>query len=76
MAIWGWSSAWFLPFLRSRMLILLGEEDNLVPTANGKILKFLKPDAVLETVPGAGHLFLLTHREAMAERVEDFLDEA
>jgi poly(3-hydroxyalkanoate) depolymerase len=75
MAIWGWSSAWFLPFLKARMLVLLGEADRLVPIANGRILKWLKPDAVLETIPGAGHLFLITHRDTMAERVEAFLDE-
>lgn len=75
MAIWGWSSAWFLPFVKARMLVLMGEEDRLVPVANTRIFQFLKPDARCETVPGAGHLFLVTHRDKMAERIEAFLDE-
>jgi poly(3-hydroxyalkanoate) depolymerase len=75
LAIWGWSSAWFLPFLKARVLILMGDDDRLVPVANGRFLRWLKRDATCETIPGAGHLFLLTHRDAMARRVESFLDE-
>jgi poly(3-hydroxyalkanoate) depolymerase len=75
LALWGWSSAWFLPFLKSRTLILMGEDDRLVPAINGHILSWLIPNSLCETLPEAGHLFLLTHRDAMAERVEAFLDE-
>jgi poly(3-hydroxyalkanoate) depolymerase len=76
LAIWGWTSAWFLPFLRRSSLILMGEDDRLVPTANGRLLRALLPQARLEIVPNGGHLFLLTHREEMAERIAAFLDEA
>jgi poly(3-hydroxyalkanoate) depolymerase len=75
LALWGWSSAWFLPFLKSRTLILMGEDDRLVPPINGHILSWLTPDSRCETIPEAGHLFLLTHRDVMAARVEAFLDE-
>lgn len=75
LAIWGWTSAWFLPFLRRPSLILMGDDDRLVPTANGRILRTLMPDARLEIVADGGHLFLLTHRAEMAERIEAFLDQ-
>jgi len=74
LAIWGWTSLWFLPFLKVRTLILTGEDDRLVPLPNGYILRALIPGAKLEILPGEGHLFLLTERERMVGRVEEFLD--
>jgi pimeloyl-ACP methyl ester carboxylesterase len=75
LAISGWTSAWFLRFLEARTLILSGAEDNLVPLPNAKLLKCMIPDARLHVIDDGGHLFLLTHREALAEEVERFLDE-
>jgi poly(3-hydroxyalkanoate) depolymerase len=74
LAVAGWSSAWFMPFLKARMLVLMGDDDRLVPVINGHILAWLTPGARLEVIPGAGHLFLITHRDTMAERVDAFLD--
>ncbi len=74
LAVWGWTSVWFLPFLKAPTLILAGEDDRLVPLANGRILNALIPCARLETLPGEGHLFLLTDRQRMAAQVEAFLD--
>jgi poly(3-hydroxyalkanoate) depolymerase len=74
-AISGWVSAWFLPFLKARTLILGGAEDNLVPLVNEKLLKRLIPGARLHVIEDGGHLFLLTHREALAAEIERFLDE-
>jgi pimeloyl-ACP methyl ester carboxylesterase len=56
-AMVGWTSAFFLPFLKSRTLVLMGESDRIVPLVNGKLLARLIPHAELKTVPG-GHLFL------------------
>lgn len=75
LAISGWTSAWFLRFLKARTLILMGAEDNLVPLANGKLLKRMIPDARLQVIEDGGHLALLTHRARLAAEVERFLDE-
>src|SRR5690348_13486505 len=37
-AMLGWTSAWFLPFLKQKVLILMGDHDKIVPVVNGKIL--------------------------------------
>lgn len=75
LAIWGWTSAWYLRRLAPRTLILMGEEDRLVPMANGRFLQRMIPNSRLETISDGGHLFLLTHREGMAARVEEYLDD-
>jgi poly(3-hydroxyalkanoate) depolymerase len=64
----------WLPRLRQPTLVLAGESDPIIPVVNGRILAGRIPNARLEVVPG-GHLFLLTHAEAMAARVNAFLDE-
>jgi pimeloyl-ACP methyl ester carboxylesterase len=53
--------------------VLAGESDPIIPVINGRVLAGRIPGARLEVVPG-GHLFLLTHAEAMAARVNAFLD--
>lgn len=74
LAITGWTSLRKLTRLSAETLILMGAQDRLVPPANGQILKFLLKDARLEVLEGAGHLFLLTHRDIAASRIETFLD--
>jgi poly(3-hydroxyalkanoate) depolymerase len=72
-ACFGWSSLPWLPFLRQRTLVMVGDDDPLVPVANGRILTRLIPDARLVTIED-GHLFLLTSAEESARIVSDFLD--
>jgi poly(3-hydroxyalkanoate) depolymerase len=55
-------------------LVLSGESDPIIPVANGRVLAGRIPNARLEVVQG-GHLFLLTHAEPMAARINAFLDE-
>jgi poly(3-hydroxyalkanoate) depolymerase len=76
LALWGWTSAWFLRFLEAPTLILAGEDDRLIPLANARLLQWMIPDARLRTIPDGGHMFLLTHREEMADEVERFLARA
>src|SRR5262249_10582216 len=59
-AMLGWTSAWFLPFLKQKVLILMGDADKVVPVVNGRILATLIPDARLKVVKGGGHLFLVS----------------
>lgn len=70
----GWTSAWFLPFMRARTLILMGEQDKIVPVVNGHILKSLARNATLKVVKG-GHLFLVSRAREVVPIMRDFLDE-
>lgn len=74
LAMIGWTSAPALPFLRKPTLIMMGDEDAIVPLANGKILHKLIPHSELEIFEGGGHLFLLSHREQSVSCMRAFLD--
>lgn len=68
-------SGLWLHRLRQPTLVLHGDADPIVRLANGKILAARIPDARLHTVPGGGHLFLVTRPEEMAELITGFLRE-
>ncbi len=70
----GWSSYIWLSQIKLPTLILMGEDDPLVPPVNGKILLSRLPNAELETVP-CGHMFVLTKAEIVADRVQEFIRE-
>ncbi len=69
----GWTSWPWLPRLRLPALVLMGADDPIVPTVNGRILAGRLPDARLEIVP-CGHLFILTDPAGTAARIETFID--
>jgi pimeloyl-ACP methyl ester carboxylesterase len=73
-AMAGWTSALFLPFIKARTLVLMGEDDRIVPMINGRLLAALIPHARLATMPG-GHLFLISRASVAAPMIEAFLDE-
>jgi poly(3-hydroxyalkanoate) depolymerase len=75
LAMLGWTSAPFLPFLRSPTLIMMGGDDQIVPVANGKFLNFLIPDSELLVIEDGGHLFLLSHVEESIAAIRGFLDQ-
>jgi len=71
----GWTSAPALPFLlKQETLIMMGDDDAIVPLANGKFLDMLIPNSELAVFEGGGHLFLLSHREESVETIREFLD--
>jgi poly(3-hydroxyalkanoate) depolymerase len=72
-AITGWSSVPWLRRLPHRTLILAGNDDPIVPLANGRILSRLIPDARLHIVRGGGHLFLLESPAGIATLITKFL---
>jgi poly(3-hydroxyalkanoate) depolymerase len=72
-AISGWTSVPWLNRLPQPTLVLAGDDDPIVPLANGRILNALIPDSRLHVVSGGGHLFLLERPVEMAARVLDFL---
>ncbi|KPM25796.1 poly(3-hydroxyalkanoate) depolymerase [Citromicrobium sp. RCC1885] len=73
MALAGWTSLPALPFLDKPVLVMMGENDPIVPLANGRLLAGAIPDARLEVFEGAGHLFLMTHPERAIHLLREFL---
>lgn len=73
-AMLGWTSAPALPFLKTPTLIMMGDEDAIVPLLNGRFLHSLIPNSELEIFEGGGHLFLLSHREQSVSCIRAFLD--
>ena len=74
LAMLGWTSAPALPFMKKPTLILMGDDDQIVPLANGKILDTLIPNSELHVLEGGGHLFLLSHADQSVSAIRAFLD--
>ena len=74
LAMIGWTSAPALPFMKKPTLILMGDDDQIVPLANGKILDTLIPNSELHVLEGGGHLFLLSHANQSVSAIRAFLD--
>jgi poly(3-hydroxyalkanoate) depolymerase len=73
-AITGWTSLLWLRRLTQPTLVIAGDDDPIVPLANGHLLSRLIPDARLHVVPDGGHLCLLERPAEMAALVSAFLD--
>ena len=75
-AMIGWSSMAFLSGLNKiPTLVLMGEQDGVMPACYGEMLAEHIDGAVLEVVPGS-HLFPFTHAAAISARISAFLDHA
>ena len=75
LALAGWTSAPFAPFLfKAKTLILMGDKDNVVPIANGKILNTIIPNSELKIIEGGGHLFLVSQAQETLKLINEFLD--
>jgi pimeloyl-ACP methyl ester carboxylesterase len=68
----GWSSWGFLPDITHETLVICGDDDPLVPLANGRMLAERIPRARLEVVERGGHLLLWDDAEA-GERIGRFV---
>lgn len=73
-AMLGWTSLPALPFMSKEVLIMMGDDDQIVPLINGKILKTAIRNSRLEVIEGGGHLFLLTHADESVAALREFLD--
>ena len=73
-AMLGWTSAPALPFMRKDTLIMMGDDDQIVPLLNGKFLDMLMPNSELMVLKGGGHLFLLSHSDECVAALREFLD--
>ncbi len=75
MAMFGWTSAPFLPFMKKETLIMMGGDDQIVPITNGKLLNMLIPNSRLFEIKDGGHLFVLSHIDESMNAIRGFLDE-
>ncbi|NCP18727.1 MAG: alpha/beta fold hydrolase [Erythrobacter sp.] len=73
LALAGWTSLPALPFLDKPVLVMMGENDPIVPLSNGQLLAGAIPGARLEVFADAGHLFLMTHPEKSLRLLREFL---
>ena len=73
-AMLGWTSLPALPFMSKEVLIMMGDDDQIVPLINGKILNTAIRNSRLEVIEGGGHLFLLTHADESVAALREFLD--
>jgi pimeloyl-ACP methyl ester carboxylesterase len=69
----GWSSLSFLADIEQPALILIGDEDPLVPVDAARQVADAIPNADLRVFDGSGHLLLLDEPERTAEVIDDFL---
>ncbi len=75
LAMLGWTSAPLLPFLmKAETLVMMGDSDNIVPLANGKLVASLIPGAELYVVKDGGHLFLVSKAAETMPVIREFLD--
>lgn len=75
MAVLGWTSVPFAPFIRQPTLVLTGDDDPVIAPVNARIMHRLLPNAKLQVFHD-GHLGLLTSAEELAPIIEGFLQEA
>ena len=72
-AFTGWSSLAQLWSIRRPTLVIAGDQDPLIPICTTRVLAGLIPDARLEVMRGAGHLFLLDRPAQSSAVIDDFL---
>ncbi|HZQ53837.1 MAG TPA: alpha/beta fold hydrolase [Bryobacteraceae bacterium] len=69
-----WNSYRWLPRLEVPTLVLHGEQDCLIPVANGKVIAARIPRAELCAIPDAGHILMTDQPEACTAAVARFLE--
>ncbi len=74
LAMTGWTSVPFLGLIRQPTLVLGGDDDPIIPSANPRMQARLIPHARLHVYEG-GHLALLTEADQLAPVIDSFLDE-
>lgn len=73
MALLAWNSAFSMPFVKCETLILAGAQDHVVPLANQHLLQMFLQRSQLDVIDDAGHLFVFSHKNEVAQRLRDFL---
>ena len=63
-----------LPSIRAKTLVLTGNRDVLFPPENSQTLAKQIPDAQLEVIEGAGHMFWISHPTETLHALTSFLE--
>ena len=71
-AVLGFTTLPLLPLIRQRTLVLTGDEDPIIPVANGRILAAGIPHATLHVYHG-GHVELVTRPSLLTPMITSFL---
>lgn len=74
LAMSGWTSLPWLPFIGQPALVLMGRDDRIVPPVNGRIMAALMPRARLELIDD-GHMFMISQPQRTAALIEGFLSQ-
>jgi poly(3-hydroxyalkanoate) depolymerase len=69
-----WSSWSFLDKIPHETLVISGDDDPLIPVVNAEFLAARIPNATLDIVERAGHLFLCDDARHIAGRIRGFLE--
>jgi len=64
-----------LPLIAAPTLVIHGENDQLIPSANAHLLAEAIPHTRLVLIPGAGHIFTTDRFDASRDAVLSFLKE-
>ena len=70
----GWSSLPFLRLIRQPTLLVMGDDDPIIPAVNARIMARFIPDSRLHLYRG-GHIALITEADRLAPVIEEFLDD-
>jgi poly(3-hydroxyalkanoate) depolymerase len=70
-----WTSRHFLHAIPHETLVICGDDDPLMPVANARMLAERIPNARLEIIARAGHLFLWDDAETAGPIISRFLEE-
>jgi pimeloyl-ACP methyl ester carboxylesterase len=68
-----WTSLPWLRELSQPTLVMTGDHDPLVPSANAQLMAGLMPDAQVHVVRGGGHLLVVDSVEQVAPVIDGFL---
>ena len=68
-----WSSVCFLDRIQHETLVISGDDDPLIPVINAEYLADRIPNATLDIVERAGHLFLIDDARRMGDRIRAFI---
>lgn len=71
----GWTSAYYLRWLRQPVLLIAGDDDPIIPLANARLMGLLLRHGTTHIVRGGGHLALLTHEDELVPLIHNYLTE-
>lgn len=72
--ILSWNSRGRLSQIKAPTLVIHGDEDHILPAANGRVVAEQIPNAEFVLIPGAGHMLITDQPELSFRAVNEFLE--